>query len=63
MVEENTHTKNGKNIFQDFHDKKIRVWLTTRSARPPDGLRARDIRQFHMKASEFDLTISAMASL
>ena len=30
---------------------------------PPDGLRARDIQQFYMKASEFAKTLSVMASL
>ena len=50
-------------IFQDFYDKKTGAWSTTRPAQPADGLRARDILQFHMNASEFANQLSAMASL
>ena len=62
MVKENTHTSFNL-IFRDFYDKKIRAWSTTRSARPPDGLQARDILQIHMNALEFANKLSAMASL
>ena len=46
-----------------FMIKIIRAWSTTRSARPPDGLQARGILQFHMQASEFANKLSALASL
>ena len=66
-VEEDTHKSYNYNlIFQEFHDENNSSVVDDPlrpAARPPVGLRARDILQFHMNASEFTIITSAMASL